>query len=168
MTITTAIPHDVRKDRERDRRTDVETVAGKAGAKDGRAGTGAFVIVLANHKGGVTKTTSTANLGAMLAEAGRRVLIVDCDPQANLSEASGWIEELPGERLEDLLAHPDASPRSRCSPTSRLTWPGVSSCGSSRAPTRSPMSPPTSPAPSARDTSTNCGPSSSRYAAGST
>jgi len=64
------------------------------------------VIALANHKGGVTKTTSTANLGAMFAEAGRRVLIVDCDPQANLSEAFGWTEELPGERLEDLLAHP--------------------------------------------------------------
>jgi chromosome partitioning protein len=53
-----------------------------------------------------TKTTSTANLGAMLAERGRRVLIVDCDPQANLSEAFGWTEDLVGERLEDLLANP--------------------------------------------------------------
>ncbi len=69
----------------------------------------ATVIVLANHKGGVTKSTSTANLGAMLAERGRRVLIVDCDPQANLSEAFGWTEEIVGERLEDLLAHPAAS-----------------------------------------------------------
>jgi chromosome partitioning protein len=73
----------------------------------------AFVIVLANHKGGVTKTTSTANLAAMFAEAGRRVLVVDCDPQANLSEAFGWTEELPGERLEDLLTHPDAASRYR-------------------------------------------------------
>ena len=69
------------------------------------------MIVLANHKGGVTKTTSTANLGACLAEAGHRVLIVDCDPQANLSEAFGWTEDLPGERLEDLLAHPAAAVR---------------------------------------------------------
>jgi len=38
--------------------------------------TGYTVIVLANHKGGVTKTTSTANLGAMLAERGRRVLVI--------------------------------------------------------------------------------------------
>jgi cellulose biosynthesis protein BcsQ len=64
-----------------------------------------------NHKGGVTKTTSTANLGAMFAEAGRRVLLVDCDPQANLSEAFGWREDRPGERIEDLLAHPDAIQR---------------------------------------------------------
>jgi chromosome partitioning protein len=69
------------------------------------------VIALANHKGGVTKTTSTANLGAMLAEQGLRVLIVDCDPQANLSELFGWTEDLPGERLEDLLANPDAAGR---------------------------------------------------------
>jgi chromosome partitioning protein len=70
-----------------------------------------LVIVLANHKGGVTKTTSTANLGAMLAELGRRVLLVDCDPQANLSEAFGWSAERPGERLEDLLALPEVSHR---------------------------------------------------------
>lgn len=83
--------------------------------KDGRkarwrnAHTRATVIVLANHKGGVTKTTSTANLGAMLAERGRRVLLVDCDPQANLSEAFGWTEEVIGTRLEDLVAKPSAS-----------------------------------------------------------
>lgn len=76
-----------------------------------RIDTGAFVIVLADHKGGVTKTTSTANLGAMFAEAGRRVLLVDCDPQANLSETFGWSEDLPSERLEDLLAHPEAAHR---------------------------------------------------------
>jgi chromosome partitioning protein len=67
--------------------------------------------VLANHKGGVTKTTSTANLGALFAEAGYRVLMVDCDPQANLSEVFGWTEDVPGERLEDLLARPDAAGR---------------------------------------------------------
>jgi chromosome partitioning protein len=76
--------------------------------KDGRR---AFVIVLANHKGGVTKTTSTANLGALFAEAGLRVLLVDCDPQANLSEAFGWGVDRPGERLEDLLLRPEAAER---------------------------------------------------------
>jgi chromosome partitioning protein len=64
--------------------------------------------VLANHKGGVTKTTSTANLGAIFAETGRRVLLVDCDPQANLSEAFGWGEELPGEPPTAL--HADVAP----------------------------------------------------------
>ncbi len=108
MTITTPVHPDVRKDRWVDRRVDVQIDGRKAVGKDG---SGAFVIVLANHKGGVTKTTSTANLGAMLAEAGRRVLIVDCDPQANLSEAFGWYEDLPGERLEDLLENPDAADR---------------------------------------------------------
>jgi chromosome partitioning protein len=77
----------------------------------GKARSGAFVIALANHKGGVTKTTSTANLGAMFAEAGQRVLLIDCDPLANLSESFGWGEERPGERLEDLLARPEAAAR---------------------------------------------------------
>jgi chromosome partitioning protein len=45
----------------------------------------------------------------MLAELDQRVLIVDCDPQANLSEAFGWTEDRVGERLEDLLAHPAAA-----------------------------------------------------------
>jgi chromosome partitioning protein len=92
---------------------DVETYRHTDRRKDGEVSErgSAFVIVLANHKGGVTKTTSTANLGACLAEAGRRVLLVDGDPQANLSEAFGWGEEVPGERLEDLLVHPEAAAR---------------------------------------------------------
>jgi chromosome partitioning protein len=69
------------------------------------------VIVLANHKGGVTKTTSTANLGVLFAEAGLEVLLVDCDPQANLSEAFGWTDDRPGERLEDLLERPEGAHR---------------------------------------------------------
>ena len=101
MTTTPSIDTSVRKDGQHDVKTDRR--------KDAAGAPGAAVIVLANHKGGVTKTTSTANLGALIAEAGRRVLIVDCDPQANLSEAFGWTDERPGERLEDLLGHPEAA-----------------------------------------------------------
>ena len=47
------------------------------------------IISLINHKGGVGKTTSTHNLGKAFALAGKRVLLVDNDPQANLSTACG-------------------------------------------------------------------------------
>jgi cellulose biosynthesis protein BcsQ len=42
-------------------------------------------ISLFNHKGGVSKTTTAFNLGWMLAKKGKRVLLVDCDPQCNLT-----------------------------------------------------------------------------------
>ncbi len=62
-------------------------------------------IVFANQKGGVGKTTSTANIGAALARLGRRVLLIDCDPQANLSEMFGAGDpEAPGLRVEDVLS----------------------------------------------------------------
>lgn len=45
----------------------------------------ASVICLFNHKGGVSKTTTTFNLGWMLARHNKRVMMVDCDPQCNLT-----------------------------------------------------------------------------------
>ncbi len=45
--------------------------------------------MFANNKGGVTKTTSNANVGAALAKSGRRTLLVDWDPQADLTKCFG-------------------------------------------------------------------------------
>ncbi|MEE2681156.1 MAG: AAA family ATPase [Planctomycetota bacterium] len=67
------------------------------------------VIALLNQKGGVGKTTSTVNVGAALAEMGKRVCLVDMDPQGHLSLHLGVDGESVGETVYELLLEPDVS-----------------------------------------------------------
>ena len=48
------------------------------------------ILALSNQKGGVGKTTTTVNLGVGLAAQGKKVLLVDCDPQASLTISLGY------------------------------------------------------------------------------
>ena len=60
------------------------------------------VLICANQKGGVAKSTSVVNLGIGLARKGKRVLLIDNDPQGSLTEALGYPEP---DKLETTLAN---------------------------------------------------------------
>src|SRR5260370_22916518 len=65
------------------------------------------VYAIANQKGGVGKTTTAINLATYLAVAGRRVLLVDIDPQSNTTSGIGVAKHLRPHNLYDLLVQED-------------------------------------------------------------
>lgn len=72
-------------------------------------------IALFNHKGGVSKTTTTFNLGWMLAEKGHRVVMIDTDPQCNLS---GLVLDYDSSKEFDTFysKHPNANIKAALAP----------------------------------------------------
>jgi chromosome partitioning protein len=65
----------------------------------------ATVIAFANQKGGVAKTTTTLNLGVALGELGNRVLLIDLDPQGNLTMSQGMNPDAIERSMFDVLVH---------------------------------------------------------------
>ena len=76
-----------------------------AGDQEAKSEKTAEVIVFANQKGGVAKTTTTLNLAVAFAESGYRVLCIDLDPQGNLTMSQGIDPDKVEKSIYDVLVH---------------------------------------------------------------
>lgn len=63
----------------------------------------AKLIAFSNQKGGVGKTTTCVNLGACLADAGKKVLVIDMDPQGNASSSLGFFDKKDKKSIYEVL-----------------------------------------------------------------
>ena len=71
----------------------------------GKAPDAARIVAVANQKGGVGKSTTAINLGAYLAMEGKRVLVVDLDPQSNATSGLGITQQQDGSQIYDVLVN---------------------------------------------------------------